>query len=278
MGQTSSHHAAPTRTSSQSTRSTAYKYRGRYTVSDDAVESTYGAPESWRRNTSHRSGRQDIKSSSKHLRNTSGNATAPTVGERQHRVTSSQRKNTTTDRRYFHDEAESAHRHDIKAPSSPKSGSHQRKPKLKKECVVCTDSRSLFRFPSYPPTAQCSHNADVCRRCLRTWIRTTFASKIWDEISCPTCSERLDYEDVREFAPSDIFRKYDRLSAKAALEAIPGFRWCIMKGCKSGQVHQEASNKFCCVGCKQAHCVVHNVVWHKRETCKEYEYRYALFL
>ncbi|KAF1365876.1 hypothetical protein EJ07DRAFT_92584 [Lizonia empirigonia] len=143
----------------------------------------------------------------------------------------------------------------------------------KKECIVCTDSRSLLHFPSQPPTAQCSHNADVCRRCLRTWIRTTFTSKVWDEINCPTCSERLDYEDVRQFAPSDIFRKYDKLSAKAALEAISGFRWCIMKGCKSGQVHDEASKKFRCVGCKQSHCVEHNIAWHKRETCAQYDYR-----
>ncbi|KAF2632608.1 hypothetical protein BU25DRAFT_319705, partial [Macroventuria anomochaeta] len=146
-------------------------------------------------------------------------------------------------------------------------------PLQKKECVICTDNRSLSRFPSDPPTAHCAHNADVCRRCLRTWISTTFASKVWDEINCPICSERLNYEDVREFAPSKVFRKYRKLSTKAALEAIPGFHWCLMKSCKSGQVIEPATNKFRCVKCKKTHCIEHNMLWHKGETCREYEYR-----
>jgi hypothetical protein len=115
----------------------------------------------------------------------------------------------------------------------------------------------------------------VCRRCLRTWISTTFASKIWDEINCPTCSERLDYEDVRESAPAHVFRKYDKLSAKAALEAIPNFRWCIMRGCKSGQVHEGSTRRFRCVSCKKSHCIEHEMAWHKGETCAEYDYRYV---
>lgn len=280
MGQTSSRFAAPSRTNSRSDRSSAHKHSRQYTISDDAVEGTYGGPNLERRNTTNRSEGQINTTSSRHLRATPGNSTAPTIRERQHGTVPSNRKNAAPDRRLVHQETGSTDHRDNKAgsSSSPKSGPHQRRPRLKKECVVCTDSRSLSRFPSYSPTAQCTHSADVCRRCLRTWISTTFTSKIWDEISCPTCSERLDYEDVREFAPSHIFRKYDKLSAKAALETIPNFRWCIMKGCKSGQVHEEASNKFRCVACKRSHCVEHNVVWHKRETCKEYEYRFVFCL
>lgn len=71
--------------------------------------------------------------------------------------------------------------------------------------------------------------------------------------------------------------RYDRLSTKAALEAIPGFRWCIIKGCKSGQVHDEGDTvpKFRCVGCKKSHCITHQVAWHKEETCAQYDYRYV---
>lgn len=272
MGQTSSRYAIPTRAGSRSTRSTTSKYSRQYTGSDDVVEDTYDTRKSRCRNARHRSEGHNIRSSSKHLRNTSGTATDPTIRGREYGM----RSHDTPERRYHDDEARSAHRHNFKKHSGSNSGSHQRMPKQKKECVVCTDSRSLFHFPSHPPTARCNHNVDVCRRCLRTWIRTTFTSKVWDEINCPTCSERLDYEDVRQFAPSDIFCKYDKLSAKAALEAISGFRWCIMKGCKSGQVHDEASNKFRCVGCKQSHCVEHNIAWHKRETCAQYDYRFVV--
>jgi hypothetical protein len=71
--------------------------------------------------------------------------------------------------------------------------------------------------------------------------------------------------------------RYDSLATKAALEAIPGFRWCIAKNCKSGQVHGngDAKVKFCCVGCKKSHCIKHQVTWHKGETCAQYEYRYV---
>jgi hypothetical protein len=72
-------------------------------------------------------------------------------------------------------------------------------------------------------------------------------------------------------------KRYDRLSTKAALEAIPGFRWCIAKDCKSGQVHDEGDTtpKFRCVGCKKTHCMVHQIAWHKGETCAQYDYRYV---
>ena len=61
------------------------------------------------------------------------------------------------------------------------------------------------------------------------------------------------------------------------MEAIPGFRWCIAKDCKSGQVHDEGdiTPKVRCVGCKKTHCMVHQIAWHKGETCAQYDYRYV---
>ncbi|KAJ4374123.1 hypothetical protein N0V83_002864 [Neocucurbitaria cava] len=150
-----------------------------------------------------------------------------------------------------------------------------RRPQRKetKECIICTDTRSLHRFPNRPPTTQCTHEVDTCRRCLRKWIQSEFTTKIWNEINCPICSKRLQHSDMREFAPRDVFRRYDKLSTRAALEAIPNFRWCIAKGCKSGQVQPPGVVRFRCIACKKSHCVEHNVAWHKRETCKEYDYR-----
>lgn len=73
--------------------------------------------------------------------------------------------------------------------------------------------------------------------------------------------------------------RYDRLSTKAAFESIPGFRWCIAKGCKSGQVHEGvAEPQFICMGCGKSHCVRHNVPWHRNETCAQYDYRYIVVL
>lgn len=59
---------------------------------------------------------------------------------------------------------------------------------------------------------------------------------------------------------------------RAALEAIPNFRWCMAKNCKSGQVQPPNIAKFRCMACKSTHCTKHNIV-HKRESCREYEYR-----
>jgi hypothetical protein len=169
-----------------------------------------------------------------------------------------------------------------------------KKKSIGKECVVCTEHRSLRRFPNRTPTKRCTHDIDVCRRCLRTWIESEFSTKMWDEINCPICSKRLEYDDMNKFAPTEVFCRYvsalvintpktakiqlkrssyKRLSIKASREAVPNFRWCINKGCNSGQVHRSGKPKFCCKTCRAKHCVKHTVPWHKGETCTEYDYR-----
>jgi hypothetical protein len=77
-----------------------------------------------------------------------------------------------------------------------------------KECVVCTDTRPLHKFPSRLPTTACKHGIDVCRKCLRTWIASEFDSKIWNEINCPICPARMQYRDMWEFAPKDVVKRY----------------------------------------------------------------------
>jgi hypothetical protein len=260
MGQGPSRDAVLTRTSSQPTRSTRSKHARRQKCSDDAGN-TYGMPKLRRE--------ARTKAPSRHTKDNVRDPAPPP------------REFVSSTRRYHHhNQTRSAHRNDTTAPLStsptPKSRKQsQKQTKQTKECMVCTESRSLSRFSSYPPTKHCNHNLDVCRRCLRTWISTTFKTKIWNEIDCPTCSKRLDYEDMFHHASADIFHKYDKLCAKVAFEAIPGFHWCIMKGCRSGQVHGNASNKFCCVKCKRNHCIKHNTAWHKGETCREYDYRFV---
>ncbi|KAF2109151.1 hypothetical protein BDV96DRAFT_472576, partial [Lophiotrema nucula] len=144
-----------------------------------------------------------------------------------------------------------------------------------KDCIICAESRSIRRFSEHTPTSQCSHEINTCRRCLRTWIESEWKAKMWDQLKCPECKAQMQFADVKAAAPSHILKRYERLSSRAAMEAIPGFRWCIAKGCKSGQVHDEGylTPRFRCVACKASHCVVHEVKWHKGETCAEYDYR-----
>jgi hypothetical protein len=77
-----------------------------------------------------------------------------------------------------------------------------------KECVVCSDTQPLRKFPSRPPTTACKHGCDVCRGCLRTWIASEFGTKMWNEIDCPVCTARMHYRDISEFAPKDIVKRY----------------------------------------------------------------------
>jgi hypothetical protein len=167
---------------------------------------------------------------------------------------------------------QSTHSH-RKARSISNPHSRHSKPLATKECLICTDTRSLQHFPNRPPTVSCVHDTSVCRRCLRTWIQSESSIKIWNEINCPICATRMQYHDIHEFAPKDVFRRYAKLTTKAANERIPNFRWCITKGCKSGQVHPPGVAKFKCEACKKSHCVSHHGAWHKGETCKEYDYR-----
>lgn len=172
--------------------------------------------------------------------------------------------------------------------------------KESKECAVCTDALSLHHFPDRPPTKNCKHGVDVCRKCLRTWIASESNVKMWNDITCPICKTQLRTADMREFAPKDIFKRYDSLlpysfshlahprplnnptnpptsymtlSSRAKAESRPGFRWCGLKGCKAGQVHLPNYPSFRCNTCEKTSCVVHNVAWHKGETCAEYDYR-----
>jgi DNA-directed RNA polymerase subunit RPC12/RpoP len=76
-----------------------------------------------------------------------------------------------------------------------------------RECMACTDSRALRHFPTRAPTFECEHDVNTCKRCLRTWITMQFETKMWNEIGCPECSARIQYEDMRDFAPEAVFRR-----------------------------------------------------------------------
>ena len=98
------------------------------------------------------------------------------------------------------------HQHTISQTS--KSNFNHKRNYQTKECTICADVRPLHRFPDRPPTEQCSHDNDACRRCLRTWIQSEFSTKIWNEINCPICSARMKYDDIRAFAPVEVFHRY----------------------------------------------------------------------
>lgn len=87
----------------------------------------------------------------------------------------------------------------------------------RRDCLVCVESRSLRSFPKRPPTEACQHDINTCKRCLRQWIKSEFGAKMWDQMSCPECGIRMQYDDMKEFAPSDVFKRWVSRDATIAL-------------------------------------------------------------
>ena len=77
------------------------------------------------------------------------------------------------------------------------------------ECTVCLERLEPIAFPKRKITNACDHEPDVCLQCLSNSIATQFSNKLWDQIDCPGCGQRLNYGDVKAFASSVIFGRQD---------------------------------------------------------------------
>ena len=77
-----------------------------------------------------------------------------------------------------------------------------------RECTVCMEALSLSNFPARNITSSCNHEPDICAPCLSQSIATQFTTKAWNNIGCPTCSQRLSYADVKKYADNATFEKY----------------------------------------------------------------------
>ena len=76
-----------------------------------------------------------------------------------------------------------------------------------RECAICLESLPLLDFPVRDITSSCNHEPNICASCLSKSIATQFTTKAWNIIDCPTCSQRLDYADVMNFADNATFEK-----------------------------------------------------------------------
>ncbi|KAF2425764.1 hypothetical protein EJ08DRAFT_594135, partial [Tothia fuscella] len=143
-----------------------------------------------------------------------------------------------------------------------------------KDCIVCGDSLHMNRFPKHI-TSTCNHSINTCRNCLRTWIKTALKSNGWDKITCTECTSLLQHHDIKINASPRQFEKYDTLSTRAALAAIPNFHWCLSPTCPSGQEHEAHADGpiFACHGCGYRYCTQHSIPWHEGETCQQFDYR-----
>lgn len=76
------------------------------------------------------------------------------------------------------------------------------------ECKVCFDEKLRNDFPFRRVTKKCNHEpTDCCNSCLTQAIRTAFEGNMWDDIRCPICNEQLEFQDMAELAPPNIFER-----------------------------------------------------------------------
>lgn len=79
------------------------------------------------------------------------------------------------------------------------------------DCVVCLETLNAQNIPKRKITSTCDHEPDVCKSCLTTSISTQLDSKVWDQIDCPSCGQRLDFRDVKAFADPVVFARLEPL-------------------------------------------------------------------
>ena len=151
-------------------------------------------------------------------------------------------------------------------------------------CIVCFETLNPQTIPERRITSSCSHEPDVCRPCLATSIATQLNSKVWDHIDCPTCGQRLGFQDVKAFADhevfgrleqlclsdsqsSDLFNRYDNYLLQSCLSGGQ-FQRCRHPRCQSGQqCFPEQDSYMICVACRGRTCITCDIIWHPSETC-----------
>jgi hypothetical protein len=74
------------------------------------------------------------------------------------------------------------------------------------DCIICGEVVSRGMRPT---TAECSHEANVCKSCLRRMIETLVDSNNWNSLLCPQegCRAKLKLEDVQAFASPASYEK-----------------------------------------------------------------------
>ena len=163
------------------------------------------------------------------------------------------------------------------------------------ECVVCDEALINSNTPNRRITLSCQHEPDVCLDCLARSITVQFESKVWDNIDCPSCGDRLAFEDVQAFGTAETFSRYvshnrkplpitllksysyDELATSEAMSSIPGFRRCLAPGCVSGHIHEGGADQpiVTCSNCASKSCFTHQTAWHAEETCEAFDERMA---
>ncbi|KAF2210610.1 hypothetical protein CERZMDRAFT_99227 [Cercospora zeae-maydis SCOH1-5] len=142
-------------------------------------------------------------------------------------------------------------------------------------CVCCGDDKPPLEFPARSTTLSCDHDNKTCIDCMRSWLAAEFETKGTEEIKCPECPCKLEYDDILAHSAQETFTSYERMLTRSALSQLDEFAWCLSATCDSGQINvaNVSGSYMDCAACGYKQCLTHKVAWHMGETCQQYEYR-----
>lgn len=147
------------------------------------------------------------------------------------------------------------------------------------ECIACNETLPPSSFPFRPITDACDHappnrtNQHICLPCLSEHLRVQLESSGPNALTCPICHARLQHSDVRAWASTETFHRFDNLTLRATIQTDDGYVECSA-GCGTGQFHTGGAELpiVICQGCGARTCFVHpNGPWHEGLTCHEFD-------
>ncbi|ERF74726.1 hypothetical protein EPUS_04895 [Endocarpon pusillum Z07020] len=148
-------------------------------------------------------------------------------------------------------------------------------------CTICLETLPLQAFPAVPITSAClpefhraADESFVCKSCINESISVQISTSRPDEINCPSCSQRMNHQDIKLWAEHEIFERYDHMITLQALQEDGSFIRCWRPECDTGQFHDgdAASPIVICQACRAMTCYRHSgLPWHEGLTCDQFE-------
>lgn len=142
------------------------------------------------------------------------------------------------------------------------------------ECCICEEQVDYLDWPENI-SPLCMHEVTSCTPCLQDYITTALDENRIDNITCPECEEVMDHSDLRDHTTNEEFARYDYLLARATLNDISNFRWCIGPKCDSGQIYipEKGCTDLTCHACDFKACTACDRPYHEGETCEQHAAR-----
>jgi hypothetical protein len=128
------------------------------------------------------------------------------------------------------------------------------------------DDHPTAKFPVITRGATCEHkDSTICIECLADYIEAQAASSPLNEIKCPepNCKSILDYNYMKQYAPTHVFARYDTYINTKALENIEDFIECASATCQfGGMLDVSTTTYMVCLDCGTRTCTTCKTVWH----------------